>query len=41
VDRAIVILQKEIDRVLALIGRPRLADVNRSAIRTTGAYYAD
>ena len=33
VEQAISILQAEIDRTLALIGRPRLADLDRSAVR--------
>ena len=32
-EKAIDILQKEIDRCLALIGRPRLNDLDRSALR--------
>ena len=32
-EKAIDILQKEIDRTLALLGRPTLADLDRSAIR--------
>ena len=32
-EKAIDILQKEIDRCLALIGRPRLSDLDRSALR--------
>jgi isopentenyl diphosphate isomerase/L-lactate dehydrogenase-like FMN-dependent dehydrogenase len=35
-ERAIEILQSEIDRCLALIGRPRLADLDRSALRWAG-----
>jgi L-lactate dehydrogenase (cytochrome) len=34
VEKAIDILQTEIDRTLALIGRPTLADLDRSAVRT-------
>ncbi|MCC6175346.1 MAG: alpha-hydroxy-acid oxidizing protein [Chloroflexi bacterium] len=41
VDRAIEILYNEIDRALGLIGRPRLADVDRSAVRLAGSYLAD
>ena len=41
VERALTILQQEIDRTLALIGRPRLADVDRSAIRARGSYTGD
>ena len=41
VERALTILGHEIDRTLALIGRPRLADVDRSAIRLRGAYTGD
>lgn len=33
VERAISLLQTEIDRTLALIGRPRLADLDRSAVK--------
>jgi L-lactate dehydrogenase (cytochrome) len=33
VEQALDILQQEIDRTLALIGRPRLADLDRSAVR--------
>ncbi len=40
VERAVNILEQEIDRTLALIGRPRLADVDRSAIRSAGAFAA-
>jgi L-lactate dehydrogenase (cytochrome) len=32
VEKAIDILQTEIDRTLALIGRPTLADLDRSAV---------
>jgi isopentenyl diphosphate isomerase/L-lactate dehydrogenase-like FMN-dependent dehydrogenase len=35
-ERAIEILQTEIDRTLALIGRPTLADLDRSAVRLAG-----
>jgi L-lactate dehydrogenase (cytochrome) len=37
-ERAIEILQTEIDRTLALIGRPTLADLDRSAVRLAGGY---
>jgi len=33
VEEALTILQKEVDRTLALIGRPTLADLDRSAVR--------
>jgi L-lactate dehydrogenase (cytochrome) len=36
VEQAISILQTEIDRTLALIGRPHLADLDRGAVRFTG-----
>jgi len=36
-ERAIEILQNEIDRTLALIGRPTLADLDRSALRLAGS----
>jgi L-lactate dehydrogenase (cytochrome) len=36
VERSIEILQKEIDRALALLGRPTLADLDRSAVRWAG-----
>ena len=32
-ERAITILRDEIERCLALLGRPRLADLNRGALR--------
>lgn len=35
-ERAIEILKKEIDRTLALIGRPTLADLDRTAVRPAG-----
>ena len=35
-EKAIDILQQEIDRTLALIGRPRLTDLDHSAIRMRG-----
>jgi L-lactate dehydrogenase (cytochrome) len=41
VERAIEILQTEIDRTLALVGRPTLADLDRSAVRFTGGYGFD
>jgi len=37
-ERALDILMAEIDRILALIGRPHLSDLDRGAIRATGAY---
>ena len=37
VEQAIGMLQAEIDRTLALIGRPRLADLDRSALRFRGS----
>ena len=37
-EKAIDILQKEIDRCLALIGRPRLNDLDRSALRIERSY---
>ncbi|MDP8922545.1 MAG: alpha-hydroxy-acid oxidizing protein [Chloroflexota bacterium] len=40
VERAIAILQAEIDRTLGLLGRPRLADLDRSALRWIGSYGA-
>ncbi len=36
VERSIEILQKEIDRALALLGGPTLADLDRSAVRWAG-----
>jgi L-lactate dehydrogenase (cytochrome) len=36
-ERAIEIIQTEIDRTLALIGRPTLADLDRSALRMAGS----
>src|SRR5215216_3228765 len=36
-EKAIEILEKEIDRCLALIGRPTLSDLDRSALRPAGA----
>jgi L-lactate dehydrogenase (cytochrome) len=41
VERAIEILQTELDRTLALVGRPTLADLDRSAVRFTGGYGLD
>jgi len=38
VERAIEIFQTEIDRALGLLGRPRLADLDRSAVRWVGSY---
>ncbi len=38
VELALDILHKEIDRTLALIGRPTLADLDRSAIRMRSGY---
>ena len=40
VERAIEILQLEIDRTLGLLGRPCLADLDRSAVRWAGSYGA-
>jgi L-lactate dehydrogenase (cytochrome) len=39
-EKAIDVLQTEIDRCLALIGRPRLCDLDRSALRPAGAWPA-
>jgi L-lactate dehydrogenase (cytochrome) len=39
-ELAIDILQREIDRTLALIGRPRLADLDRSALRADHRAYS-
>jgi L-lactate dehydrogenase (cytochrome) len=36
VERAVEILEKEIDRTLALLGRPTLADLDRTAVRPAG-----
>jgi L-lactate dehydrogenase (cytochrome) len=36
VERALTILQTEVDRTLALIGRPTLADLDRTAVRWPG-----
>jgi isopentenyl diphosphate isomerase/L-lactate dehydrogenase-like FMN-dependent dehydrogenase len=41
VERAVEILKAEIDRSLALLGRPTLADLDRSAVRRAGAYRFD
>jgi isopentenyl diphosphate isomerase/L-lactate dehydrogenase-like FMN-dependent dehydrogenase len=41
VERAIEILQNEIDRTLALIGRPSLANLDRSAVRPVGSAAGD
>ena len=41
VERSIEILQKEIDRTLALLGRPTLADLDRTALRTIGGQTLD
>ena len=38
VERAIEILQTEIDRTLGLLGRPRLSDLDRSAVRWAGGF---
>lgn len=40
VERAIEILRAEIDRTLGLLGRPRLADLDRSAVRRAGRHAA-
>ena len=37
VERALEILETEIDRTLALLGRPTLADLDRTAVRPAGA----
>jgi isopentenyl diphosphate isomerase/L-lactate dehydrogenase-like FMN-dependent dehydrogenase len=37
-EKAIEILQKEIDRCLALIGRPNLTDLDRSVLRVDSSY---
>ena len=36
VEKALDILQTEMDRCLALIGRPRISDLDRTALRLTG-----
>jgi L-lactate dehydrogenase (cytochrome) len=41
VDRSIEILQNEIDRTLALLGRPTLADLDSTAVRAVGAQILD
>ncbi|MGE3907990.1 MAG: alpha-hydroxy acid oxidase [Chloroflexota bacterium] len=41
VERAVEILQTETDRALALVGRPTLADLDRSAVRLAGGYGLD
>jgi L-lactate dehydrogenase (cytochrome) len=41
VERSIEILQNEIDRSLALLGRPTLADLDRTAVRAVGGYPLD
>ena len=41
VERAIAILRLEIDRALALLGRPSLADLDRSAVRVPAAWLPD
>jgi L-lactate dehydrogenase (cytochrome) len=41
VERSIEILQNEIDRTLALLGRPTLADLDRSAVRAAGGHASD
>jgi len=38
VERSIEILQNEIDRALALLGRPTLADLDRTAVRMAGGH---
>ena len=38
VEQALDILMTEIDRTLALIGRPKLTDLDRSALRVSAAY---
>jgi L-lactate dehydrogenase (cytochrome) len=40
-ERALEILRTEIDRTLALIGRPKLADLDRSALRISPARLSD
>jgi L-lactate dehydrogenase (cytochrome) len=37
VELAIEILAREIDRTLALVGRPRLGELDRSAVALRGA----
>jgi isopentenyl diphosphate isomerase/L-lactate dehydrogenase-like FMN-dependent dehydrogenase len=41
VERAIEILKNEIDRAQALLGRPTLADLDRTAVRRAGGYRFD
>jgi L-lactate dehydrogenase (cytochrome) len=41
VERSIEILKAEIDRAQALMGRPTLADLDRSAVRRAGGYSFD
>ena len=41
VERSIEILQNEIDRALALLGRPTLADLDRTAVRAAGSQLLD
>jgi L-lactate dehydrogenase (cytochrome) len=41
VERSIEILKHEIDRALALLGRPTLADLDRSAVRRAGGHRFD
>lgn len=40
VERALTILQTEVDRTLALIGRPTLAELDRTAVRWPGSRQA-
>lgn len=41
VERAVEILQTETDRALALLGRPTLADLDRTAVRPAAGYAPD
>jgi L-lactate dehydrogenase (cytochrome) len=41
VERSIEILKAELDRALALLGRPTLADLDRTAVRRAGGYRFD
>ena len=41
VERSIEILQNEIDRTLALLGRPTVTDVDRTAVRAVGGHRLD
>jgi isopentenyl diphosphate isomerase/L-lactate dehydrogenase-like FMN-dependent dehydrogenase len=41
VERALAILRLEIDRALALLGYPRLADLGRSAVRVPAPWLPD